>query len=241
MALVGGGSSLKPGEISLAHRGVLFLDEIPEFSRDSLESLRQPLEDKKLTIARVEGVFTFPASFMLIAAANPCPCGHYQSMQSPCNCSDIQVKRYKSKMSGPLMDRIDIHIRVNKVKISSLQDSIYKGKNIEESSIVIAKRVEKAREKQRVRYEGLQKTSQSHSSPHSPIINADLSVEQIKKWCVLDDDSQQLLHKASEKLNLSARSYFKIVKVARTIADLYGKDNILLNHVAEAVGYRMKV
>ena len=222
IALTGGGANAKPGEISLAHNGVLFLDELPEYNRRTVETLRQPLEDGKITIARNKMTVEYPANFMLIASMNPCPCGYYGSPTTPCRCTPSQIYNYLNKLSGPLMDRIDIHMEVDGVTYSEL-----KGDNVEESSADIKKRVNKARKVQLERY----KDDGIYS-------NSEMTPAMIQRYCKLDDDSEELLKEAFETLNLSARGHNRILKVARTIADLDGSPNIQLEHIAEAIGYR---
>jgi magnesium chelatase family protein len=221
--LIGGGSVPKPGEVSLAHLGVLFLDELPEFDRGVLEVLRQPMEDKQVTISRAAASLTFPASFMLVASMNPCPCGYFGSSRE-CKCSPIQIQRYVGKISGPLLDRIDIHIDVPAVNFKELR-----GKNIPvgEDSEAIRGRVIKSRERQLERFAGEQVFSNSAMSP-----------SQIRKFCVLDADSENLLERAMLKQGLSARAHDRILKVARTIADLEASENIQPNHISEAINYR---
>ena len=223
--LVGGGNWPHPGEISLAHRGVLFLDELPEFSSKVLEVLRQPLEDKVVTISRAQGSLTFPANFQLAAAMNPCPCGYYGDSTRPCTCSSTMVTRYQKRISGPLMDRIDIHMQVLRVEYQKLRD-MQPG----ESSATVRERVEAARERQRVRFEGMGIAS-----------NADMRPAQIRKFCVLDDPCQTLMKTAMRQLQLTARAYHRVLKLARTIADLSGADEITQVHLAEALQYRPKV
>ena len=220
--LVGGGHIPKPGEISLAHHGVLFLDELPEFRRNVLEALRQPLEDGSVTIARSSVTATYPAKFMLVAAMNPCPCGYYSDPNKACRCSPQQIRQYQARISGPLMDRIDIHIEVPSVKYRDL-----KGKSAGESSAEIKERVDRARRVQEQRFNG-----------QNTRFNARMSDKQIKIHCIIDDDSQKLIEMAIDKLGLSARAYTKILKVARTIADLEGEGEIRSSHVAEAIQYR---
>ena len=209
------------GEISLAHYGVLFLDELPEFNRSSLEILRGPLEDGEITIGRALQVLTYPSKFMLVASMNPCPCGFYGS-DKECKCSDEAIKRYLGKISGPLLDRIDIQVEVGSVKYESLNSDIK-----EESSVDIQKRVNNAREIQLKRYEGLGIYS-----------NSELSPSMIQKYCQLDDTGKRILKQAFDKLGLSARAYGRILKVARTIADLDESERILEKHLLEAVQYR---
>ena len=221
-ALVGGGRIPMPGEISLAHYGVLFLDEIPEFKREILELLREPLEDGKVTINRVQSSFTYPSKFMLIASMNPCPCGYYGSTEKECSCTLDQVTKYMNRISGPLLDRIDIHIEVHPIKFDELSS-----KKEPESSEKIKTRVNNARKIQNERY----KNDNIHS-------NSELTTELLKKYCQLDDDSTMLLKNAFEKLGFSARAHDKVIKLARTIADLESSENIKANHIAEAIQYR---
>ena len=223
VSLTGGGKNSKPGEISLAHNGVLFLDELPEYSRQTIEALRQPLEDGVITVARANQTVTYPASFMLIASMNPCPCGHYGSQSGECKCTEAQIHKYLSKLSGPLMDRIDIHIEVDNVKYEELTDKT----SNEEKSEEIKKRVNKARAIQNERLKSENK-----------YCNSQMTVKDCNKYCQLDEDSELLLKTAFEKLNLSARAHNRILKVARTIADLAGEENILAEHIAEAIQYR---
>ncbi len=220
--LVGGGHVPRPGEISLAHRGVLFLDELPEFGVKLLEMLRQPLEDKQLTIARSSGSLTFPANFMLIAAQNPCPCGWYGDPVKECTCSPAMVSRYQKRISGPLLDRIDIHIEVPRVEYEKLSDD-----RLGEPSAAIRARVEAARERQRRRFEG------SHL-----LTNADMGPAEVREYCPLDEAGRSLLRAAMQQLQMSARAYHRILKLARTIADLAGSDKIQTVHLAEAIQYR---
>ncbi|TCI91515.1 YifB family Mg chelatase-like AAA ATPase [Tenacibaculum sp. M341] len=223
VALVGGGQYPQPGEISLAHNGVLFLDELPEFKRSVLEVMRQPLEDREVTISRARFTVNYPSSFMLVASMNPSPSGYFNDGSSPVVSSPAEMQRYLGKVSGPLLDRIDIHIEVTPVPFDKLSDD-RKG----ESSVEIRKRVTKAREIQSVRFNGLE-------SIH---YNAQMNVKQIREYCKLSDDSKLLLKNAMEKLNLSARAYDRILKVSRTIADLSGEENIKSNHITEAIQYR---
>jgi magnesium chelatase family protein len=220
--LVGGGHIPKPGEISLAHHGVLFLDELPEFRRNVLEALRQPLEDGYVTIARSSVTATYPAAFMLVAAMNPCPCGYYGDRTRVCRCTPQQIRQYQSRISGPLMDRIDIHIEVPSVKYRDLA-----GRSDGESSADILRRVNGARGIQDGRFRG-----------HDIRCNARMSDKQIKVFCQIDDESQRLIEMAVDRLGLSARAYTKILKVARTIADLDEEADIRSSHVAEAIQYR---
>ena len=223
VALVGGGSYPQPGEISLCHNGVLFLDELPEFKREVLEVMRQPLEDREVTISRAKFTVTYPSSFMLVASMNPSPSGYFNDPDSPITSSPAEMQRYLSKISGPLLDRIDIHIEVTPVPFDKLSDE-RKG----ESSIDIRKRVTKAREKQTQRFE-------DSETVH---YNAQMHVKQIRTHCKLDDASKTLLKTAMERLNLSARAYDRILKVSRTIADLEGAQDINGSHLSEAIQYR---
>jgi magnesium chelatase family protein len=220
--LVGGGHNPRPGEISLAHNGVLFLDELPEFRRNVLEALRQPLEDGTVTIARAATTITYPASFMLIAAMNPCPCGHFTDPQRVCRCTAQQIRGYRSKISGPLLDRIDIHIEVPAVRYKELS-----AQSTGESSEIIMKRVNRARDKQKKRFKTIGTKN-----------NANMTNKEIKHFCALDDDSHRLIEMAIDKLGLSARAYTRILKVARTIADLEEERNIQAHHISEAIQYR---
>jgi magnesium chelatase family protein len=220
--LVGGGSVPRPGEISLAHRGVLFLDELPEFSSRALEVLRQPLEDKLVTISRASGTLTFPANFMLVGAQNPCPCGHYGDPTRNCTCSMGTIIRYQKRISGPLLDRIDIHIEVPRVEYDKLTDE-RRG----ELSAVIRERVEAARERQRARL-----------ADTPAACNADMRPAQIQVHCRLDDAGKQLMRSAMQQLAITARGFHRILKIARTIADLAGADSIQTPHLAEAIQYR---
>jgi magnesium chelatase family protein len=220
--LVGGGHIPRPGEISLAHNGVLFLDELPEYRRNVLEALRQPLEDGHVTITRSATTATFPARFMLVAAMNPCPCGYYTDQTRVCRCTPQQIRQYQARISGPLLDRIDIHIEVPSVKYKDLT-----GKSTGEPSAKIKERVDRARKMQERRFKG-----------QNTRFNARMSDTQIKTYCSIGDDSQKLMEMAIEKLGLSARAYTKVLKVARTIADLDEEEKILSSHVAEAIQYR---
>lgn len=223
VSLTGGGKNSKPGEISLAHNGVLFLDELPEYSRQTIEALRQPLEDGVITVARAQQTITYPANFMLIASMNPCPCGHYGSSSGECKCTQQQIHKYLSKLSGPLMDRIDLHIEVDNVNYDELTSKETK----EEKSEQIKERVNFARAKQLERFKN-----------EKQYCNAQMSVRDCNKYCKLDETSELILKSAFEKLNLSARAHNRILKVARTIADLDGSENILPEHIAEAIQYR---
>lgn len=222
ISLVGGGKIPHPGEISLSHNGVLFLDELPEFNKNSLEVLRQPLEDRIITISRVSGSYTFPANFMFVASMNPCPCGYYGSKTHSCSCSPKQVNDYISKISGPLLDRIDLTLRVPIVKYTELND-----KSTCESSIEIRKRVNKAREIQLKRFKD-----------DNIFSNSQLSSKLITKYCTLDDESNLIMKNSFERLNLSARAYSRVLKVARTIADLSNHTNIQKEDLLEAIQYR---
>ncbi len=221
-SLVGGGRIPKPGEISLAHYGVLFLDELPEFNQHTLEVMRGPLEDGIVTISRVNGSLTYPCNFMFVASMNPCPCGYYGSQDKECTCTMQAITKYMGKISGPLLDRIDIQIEVTPVKYEKLENS-----NKEETSEQIKERVNKAREIQRARY----KEEKIYS-------NSSLTPKLIEKYCKLDSKSKNILEIAFNKLGLSARAYGRILKVARTIADLEGSKQITKSHIAEAIGYR---
>lgn len=223
VALVGGGGFPQPGEISLAHNGVLFLDELPEFQRSVLEVMRQPLEDRVITISRAKFTVEYPASFMLVSSMNPCPCGYYNHPEKDCVCAPGNIERYLNKISGPLLDRIDIHCEVVPVSYDELSDI-----KPAESSKDIRDRVIAAREKQTVRFNG---KNQIYS-------NAQMSSKQIREHCEIDSSGKTLLKKAMEKLGLSARAYDRILKVSRTIADLEGKENIQAYHLAEAIQYR---
>jgi len=232
IGLIGGGTHPIPGEISLAHRGVLFLDEFPEFPRSVLEALRQPLEDGIVTISRASGSVSYPAKFVLIAAANPCPCGYYNDPQRRCKCQSGQIIRYQKRISGPIIDRIDLHIDVPSVKVEKLTSE--KEEKIE-SSKEIQKRVQKARDIQTKRFE---KTIKDRGKLLAS--NAEMSTREVKQFCNLSKDSQTLLRQAVTQMNLSARSYYRIIKVARTIADLSSEKEIQVFHLAEALQYRPK-
>ncbi len=222
IALTGGGAKAKPGEISLAHNGVLFLDEMPEYARNTIETLRQPMEDGYITVARNALTVQYPANFILVASMNPCPCGYYGSTTQPCKCTPAAIHKYLSKISGPLMDRIDLHIEVDAINY----DELTRG-DLEESSKEIKKRVNKAREIQLNRF----KDSKIYA-------NAKMNEKEFKEYCKLDKECSALLELAFNKLNLSARAYNRILKVARTIADLDGKENIEKEHIMEAIQYR---
>ncbi len=222
--LIGGGAVPRPGEVSLAHQGVLFLDELPEFDRSVLEVLRQPLEDQRVTISRASMSLTFPASFMLAAAMNPCPCGFWNDPTRECRCTPLQIQRYVGRISGPLLDRIDIHIDVPAVKFKELTGEPPPDA---ESSANIRERVIHAREAQQKRFAG-----------EKIYANAAMTSRMIRRYCKIDPESEQMLERAMTRLGLSARAYDRILKVSRTIADLEGSEEIRSPHVAEAVGYR---
>jgi len=226
--LVGGGNIPKPGEISLAHRGVLFLDEFPEFGTRVLEVMRQPMEDKVVTISRAKGSLTFSANFQLIAAMNPCPCGYYGDSQKPCTCAQALVTKYQKRISGPLLDRIDIHIEVPRVDYEKLS-----GDRVGETSTSIRARVQAARDIQNKRF--------SKNGSSDIVCNADMRVGEIRQYCKLQDEGQRLMRAAMTQLNLSARAYHRILKLSRTIADLAGSEEIQSVHLAEALQYRPKL
>lgn len=221
VSIVGGGRNPRPGEISLAHNGVLFMDEFPEFNRDVLESLRQPLEDKSVTIARAQATYTYPCNFSLVAAMNPCPCGHYGS-DSQCLCTPTQIHRYLNRISGPLLDRMDMHIEIGRIKFEQLQD-----KAPGENSSLMRERVNRAREIQACRFKDLDIS-----------FNAQMGPAQIRQFCRLKRKAQTLFKEAFDSLNMSARTYDRVLKVARSIADLEESETISLNHLAEALRYR---
>ncbi|MHB9154252.1 MAG: YifB family Mg chelatase-like AAA ATPase [Endomicrobiales bacterium] len=223
IALVGGGTYPRPGEVSLAHHGVLFLDELTEFHRDVLEVLRQPLEDRVVTVSRAKTSLVFPASFMLVAAMNPCPCGNLGHPEKECRCTPYQVQKYRARISGPLLDRIDIHLEIPPLRTAELTEDAAPA----ESSAEVRGRVVAARQRQRARFEGSR-----------IYCNGMMGPRHLKKYCRLDEESRHLLRAAIERLGLSARAYDRILKVSRTIADLEGKDDIGKAHVAEAIGYR---
>jgi magnesium chelatase family protein len=220
--LVGGGQWPRPGEVSLAHRGVLFLDELPEFGQRTLEVLRQPIEDKQVTISRAQGTLTFPASFMMLAAMNPCPCGFYGDPTHECSCSMGMVSKYQKRISGPLLDRIDIHVEVPRVEYEKLADE-----RLGEPSANVRERVEAARERQRQRFAG-----------SALLSNADMQAADVRVYCQIDETGKSLLKAAMTQLQLSARAYHRILKLARTIADLAGSEGIQSVHLAEAIQYR---
>ncbi len=220
---MGGGGIPQPGEISLAHNGVLFLDELPEFKRTVLEVMRQPMEERKVCISRAKVSIDFPASFMLIASMNPCPCGYFNHPEKECTCSAIMVQRYLNKISGPLLDRIDLHVEVTPVAFSELSSQ-----KTSENSDAVRARVINAREIQAKRFE-------SHEGIYC---NAQIGSKLLKEICVINAVGQNLLKTAMDRLNLSARAYDRILKVSRTIADLAGSDDIRPEHLAEAIQYR---
>lgn len=224
VGIIGGGNTIKPGEVSLAHRGVLFLDEFAEFPRHVLEALRQPLEDKQVSISRASGTLTFPAKFILIAALNPCPCGYLQSPDKSCVCMPGQISRYQKKVSGPLLDRIDIHLDVPAVNVEKLT-----GTEDAENSQQIRQRVIAARRIQEERYKN-----------SGIFTNSEMTNQQIKQYCALGEEAMNLLKLAISQMNLSARSYHRILKLSRTIADLEASGNIDTRHIAEALQYRTK-
>jgi len=224
VSLVGGGAWPRPGEISLAHRGVLFLDELPEFSRAVLESLRQPLEDGIVSISRAAGTLQFPAKFILVAARNPCQCGYHNDPEKFCSCSPSAILRYQKRISGPLLDRIDLHIEVPRLKFEKLAEQ-KQAENSEE----IKKRVIGARKIQEARYKNFR-----------IITNTELSSKMIKEFCEVDPQSQEFLKNAVTQMRLSARAYYRVLKISRTIADLAGEEKISLSHIAEALQYRAK-
>jgi magnesium chelatase family protein len=223
IAMIGGGSFPQPGEISLAHNGVLFLDELPEFNRSVIEVLRQPMEEGVVAIARAKMSVQFPARFMLMASMNPCPCGFYNHPQKECHCSPSSIQKYMHKISGPLLDRIDLHIEVAPVLYEELR-----GNEQSDTSATIAKRVKKAREMQFERFKLEQ----------GVYINAQMSKSQLKKYCLISPSSETLLKNAMEKFQLSARAFDRILKVSRSIADLEGSEMIQINHISEAIQYR---
>jgi magnesium chelatase family protein len=220
--LVGGGKWPRPGEISLSHRGVLFLDELPEFGHNVLEVLRQPMEDKTVTIGRAQGSVTFPANFMLLAAMNPCPCGYFGDPVKECSCSPNTISRYQKRISGPLLDRIDIFVQVPRIEYDKLADN-RKG----EPSEAVRLRVAKARDVQQARFA----SSKAHC-------NAEMAPAQVKEFCQIEPEAQHLLKAAMQQLALSARAFHRVLKLARTIADLAGEPTIATHHLAEALQYR---
>ena len=227
IGLIGGSATPRPGEISLAHRGILFLDELPEFPRHVLESMRQPMEDGYVTVSRARGRITFPAKFMVVAAANPCPCGYFGDPAKECRCMPGQISRYQKKISGPILDRIDIHLEVPAVKVEKL--TIDSKKQKVEDSNKVRKRVQKARNIQTRRFKNFEIAS-----------NSEMGTKQLKEFCELDTACIDLLKMAVTRMGLSARAYFRVIKIARTIADLEESKTIKSSHVAEALQYRPK-
>jgi len=224
VALVGGGTNPSPGEISLANRGVLFLDEFPEFSRSLIENLRQPLEDGEVSISRASGTLLFPAKFMLVAAMNPCPCGNSTDLEKECICTPNQINNYKKKLSGPILDRIDLQIEVPRLKFEKITQE-----ELAEKSELVRKRIEKARQTQLKRF------------AHADIFtNAEMNNQQLKKFCAIGEAEKELLRKAIHTLHFSPRTYFRLLKVARTIADLEGEKDIQVPHLAEAIQYKFR-
>lgn len=223
VSLAGGGTYPKPGEISLAHRGVLFLDEFPEFPRHVIETLRQPLEDGVVTVSRAQGTFAFPARFMLIASQNPCPCGYFGEKDRACRCFPSQIVRYRKKVSGPILDRIDLHVTVPRVPFEKFSSAVPA-----ESSAEIRTRVEAARELQTKRFSDLPRIT----------TNAEMGVKEIRRFCAVPDSAKELMRHAADRLGLSARGLHRVLKISRTIADLAGSDPIMDNHVSEALSYR---
>ena len=223
--LVGGGRIPRPGEISLAHRGVLFLDELPEFGQNVLEVLRQPLEDKVVTISRAQGTITYPANFMLVASMNPCPCGYYGDPVRECTCSVTAITRYQKRISGPLLDRIDIHVEVPRVDYEKLADK----RKVEDSATIRA-RVQAARERQLQRFTGTKLTC-----------NAEMGPAEVRDFCQVDGSAEKLLKAAMQQLHLSARAFHRVLKLARSIADLAESEMIAANHIAEAIQYRPRM
>src|ERR1700681_4474724 len=223
IGLLGGGTFPNPGEVSIAHNGVLFLDELPEFKRSTLEVMRQPLEDGKVTVSRAAGSVTFPSEFMLVAAMNPCPCGYFGDLKRECRCGPLQVQRYRQRISGPLLDRIDLHIEVPAVEYRDIAST-----KAEENSAAIRDRVGRARERQQARFRSDKKIN----------CNARMGPRQIKQHCQLSDESQELIRVAMTELNLSARAYDRILKVSRTVGDLQSSDEITTDHVSEAIQCR---
>lgn len=222
IALIGGGTNPRPGEISLAHNGVLFLDEFPEFSRSAIEALREPLETRKITVSRVKDTITYPAKFMLVASANPCPCGYFGHPLRECLCTPIQIRKYRAKLSGPILDRIDIHVEMSPVKYEDWLDKDKK----EETSSCIYERVIKAIEIQKRRFGGER-------------FNSQMTTQEIRKFCKLSDESSDILKSIMDKMGYSARSIDKILKISRTIADLDGSNDIEKKHLIEAIYYRI--
>jgi magnesium chelatase family protein len=220
-----------PGEVSLAHLGVLFLDEMPEFSRSVLEVLRQPMEDGKVSITRASGRVEYPASFMLMASANPCPCGYLNHPTKECNCGARNIAKYRRRVSGTILDRIDLHVWVDPVEVDKLNSPISNTLTQSETSKVIRERVMRVRGVQEQRFKGVK----------GMYTNAQMGNKQVKQFCILSNEVKQFLNVAAKKFDLSARAYFKVIKVARTIADMAGQTDILTIHIAEAVQYRENV
>ncbi len=220
--LIGGGTVPKPGEVSLAHNGVLFLDELPEFKKNVLEMLRQPLEDAVVTISRAASTLTYPSDFMLVAAMNPCPCGYLGDSLHDCSCTPLMTHRYRTRLSGPLLDRIDLHVEVPRISYKELAEN-----SEAESSEAIRRRVEEARRRQQQRFAGSR-----------TLCNAAMSPRQLRRFCQLDEPGRQLMEMVTDRLGFSARTYTRILKVARTISDLAGEEHILQPHLAEAIQYR---
>ncbi len=225
IALIGGGTCPRPGEISLAHRGVLFLDEFPEFSRLALENLRQPLEEGLINISRAAGSLKFPARFILIAAMNPCPCGYLGDKRTLCRCHESQILNYKHRLSGPILDRIDLHLDVPRVNFEKLS-----AENMAENSASIKTRIKNARCLQAARFKD-----------YTCLLNSEMPSYLTRLFCHLDSAGQELLKTASERYNLSSRSYFRVLKIARTIADLANSEDVLTVHLAESLQYRPKI
>jgi len=226
VALVGGGKIPRPGEISLAHRGILFLDEFPEFPRSVIENLRQPLEDGVIAISRALSTVNYPAKFILVASQNPCPCGFATDPDRPCTCGDWQIKKYQKKISGPILDRIDLHVEIPRLNFEKLQSS-----TLATNSAEIRERVFLCHQRQKNRFA---------DNPRRIFYNSEMSSDEVKKYCPLEVDSKKLLAEATEKLQLTARAYFRIIKVARTIADLAELEQIKLDHLAEALQFRAR-
>ena len=220
--MIGGGKTPKPGEISLAHCGILFLDELPEFNRNILESLREPLENREIIINRLSGNYRYPCNFMFVASMNPCPCGNYGDEEKECKCTEKEIHRYLNKISGPLLDRIDIQVEVKRPKIENISS-----KSKVETSEEIRVRVDKARQIQLERYK-----------KYGIYSNSELNSNMISEFCQIDEEGEKLLKSAFQKLKLSMRAYQRILKVARTIADLEGSYDIKIQHLAEAIQYR---
>ncbi len=240
MAMVGGGNIPQPGEISLAQNGVLFLDELPEYKRSVLEVLRQPMEERKVTISRARNSADFPATFMLVAAMNPCPCGYFNHPQKNCTCMPGMVQKYLNRISGPLLDRIDLHVEVTPVNPASLSSTVQT-----ETSGEVRKRVIAARNKQAARFRELNRSFPvspgliaANSPGASTYSNAQMNAKQLHHYCRLPPEARELLSQAMKKLQLSARAYERIIKVSRTIADLEDSEAITPHHIAEAIQYR---